>query len=61
MGKTLIGIIAAVVGLAVIIGVVRLVSGIIGGAFNLILGIVVIVALAAIVAWMFAYANKKKK
>lgn len=61
MKKTLTGIIAAAVLLAVIIGAVKLVTGIIGGAFNLILGIAVIIALIVIVIWMFAYANKKKK
>ena len=61
MKKTLTGIIAAAVLLGVIIGAVKLVTGIIGGAFNLILGIAVIIALIVIVIWMFAYANKKKK
>ncbi|MDO4982441.1 MAG: hypothetical protein Q4E35_02670 [Eubacteriales bacterium] len=61
MKKTLTGIIAAAVLLGVVIGAVKLVTGIIGGAFNLILGIAVIIALIVIVIWMFAYANKKKK
>ena len=61
MEKTVIGIIAAAVLLAVVIGSVKLVTGIIGGAFNLVLGIAVIIALAGLVIWMFAYANRKKK
>lgn len=54
-------ILFAVLALAVIIGAVKLVTSIIGGAFNLMLGIGVIIALIAIVAWMFLYANKKRK
>lgn len=38
---------------------VKLVTGIIGGLFNAVLGIVVVLALVAIVAWMFWYAKKK--
>lgn len=34
--------------------------GIIGGFFNLILGLVVIVALIVIVIWMFSYAKRNK-
>lgn len=61
--KVIIGILA----LAVIVGAVRLLSKLIGGllglatgVLNTVLGIVVILALVAIVIWMFAYASKKK-
>ncbi|MDO4973717.1 MAG: hypothetical protein Q4E38_05875 [Eubacteriales bacterium] len=47
--------------LAVVSLVFRLLAGLASGAFNLILGVVVIVGLVAIVAWMFAYAKKKRK
>ena len=43
---------------------VRLISGALAlahGALNTILGIIVILALLAIVAWMFAYARKHRK
>ena len=48
---------------AVLVFGVKLISGaisIIGGAFNAVLGIVVILALVAIVIWMFAYAKKNR-
>lgn len=54
------------VGLLAILAVVlvaKLISGaasIITGAFNAILGLVVIVALIIIVVWMFRYARKNK-
>ncbi len=62
------GMIAGIVFLAgLIIGglilVIKLISGavgIIGGFFNLILGLVVIIALIVIVIWMFSYAKRKK-
>lgn len=52
----------AVLGLAIagVSFVVRLVSGLVSGAFNLVLGALVIIALIAIVAWMFWYAGKHK-
>ena len=40
---------------------VVLVAGIVGSLFNLILGIVVVIALVVIVIWMFAYAKKMRK
>ena len=59
MGKLL--VVAAVVGLIVLAGLaVKLVSGIVGGLFNAVLGVVVVLALVAIVIWMFAYAAKHK-
>lgn len=36
-------------------------AGIVGSLFNLILGIVVVIALVVIVIWMFAYAKKSRK
>lgn len=54
------------VGLLAILAVVlvaKLISGaasIITGAFNAILGLVVIIALVIIVVWMFSYARKNK-
>ncbi len=47
--------------LAVISLVFRLLAGLASGAFNLILGAVVVVGLVVIVTWMFAYAKKKRK
>ena len=56
------------VALALIIGGVilaaKLISGaiaLVGGLFNTILGILVILALIAIVIWMFRYAKRKGK
>ena len=36
-------------------------AGLVGSLFNLILGSVVVIALVAIVIWMFAYAKKMRK
>ena len=36
-------------------------AGIVGSAFNTVLGIVVVIALVIIVIWMFAYAKKNRK
>ena len=36
-------------------------AGIVGSLFNLILGIVVVIALVVIVIWMFAYAKKMRR
>ena len=47
--------------LAVISLVFRLLAGLASGAFNLVLGAIVVVALIIIVSWMFAYAKKKRK
>lgn len=47
--------------LAVISLVFRLLAGLASGAFNLILGAVVVAGLVVIVTWMFAYAKKKRK
>ena len=47
--------------LAVISLVFRLLAGLASGAFNLVPGAAVVVGLVVIVAWMFAYAKKKRK
>ena len=51
----------------VVIGIIVLACKLIGGAaslvsgaFNAVLGIIVIVALIVIVIWMFAYANRNR-
>ena len=47
--------------LAVVSLVFRLLAGLASGAFNLVLGAIVVLGLIAIVTWMFAYAKKKRK
>ena len=57
-------ILAALLLIGGVILAVKLISGafaLVHGALNTILGIVVILALLAIVAWMFAYARKNRK
>ena len=57
-------ILAAILLIGGVILAVRLSSGafaLVHGALNTVLGIVVILALLAIVAWMFAYARKHRK
>ena len=61
--------IAVIVGLLAAAGVAifliyKLVSGLLGliaGAIDVVIGLVVILALAALVIWMFAYARRKRK
>ena len=60
-------IISIVIALAVAVGVLvlaaKLISSaisIVSGAFNAVLGIIVIFALVVIVVWMFLYAAKKR-
>lgn len=56
-------ILAAILLIGGVILAVRLISGafaLVHGALNTVLGIVVILALLAIVAWMFAYARKHR-
>ena len=62
-GKT---VILALIAAAVILGIILLVTKLVGGAFSLlggavneVLGIVIILVLAAIVLWMFSYAKRK--
>jgi hypothetical protein len=57
----------ALIAAAVILGILVLVTKLVGGAFSLlggavnaVLGIVIILALAAIVIWMFSYAKRRK-
>ena len=57
-----------VLGLAIIVGVIvlalKLISGaaaVVGGLFNTILGILLVLALVVIVIWMFSYAKKHRK
>ena len=57
-------ILAAILLIGGVILAVRLISGafaLVHGALNTVLGIVVILALLAIVVWMFAYARKHRK
>ena len=59
--KTLYVILAAAVLIALLVLLIRLVSGavsVVGGAFNTVLGLAVIAALVIIVVWMFAYARR---
>ena len=56
-------LLAAAVVLGVILLAVKLVGGafsLLSGAVNAILGIVILLVLAAIVIWMFSYAKRKK-
>ena len=66
MNKKKIGLIAGGVlaGAAVIYLIYRLIAalfGLVTGAVDLVIGLVVLIALAAIVIWMFAYARKKRR
>ena len=36
-------------------------AGLVGSLFNVILGVVVVIALLVIVIWMFSYANRMRK
>ena len=61
-------IIGLVLSLAIVVGVavlaIKLLSGALAlahGVLNTILGVLVILALAAIVLWMFSYAKKMRK
>ena len=47
--------------LAAVSLVFRLLAGLASGAFNLVLGLLVVGALVVIVLWMFAYAKSKRK
>ena len=49
-----------ILALAVVVGVLILAVKLISGALDTVLGVVLILGLIAIVAWMFAYAKKKK-
>ena len=47
--------------LAVVSLVFRLLAGLASGAFNLVLGAVVVIGLVVIVTWMFSYAKSRRK
>ena len=57
-------ILVALAAVLLVVVLVKLLSGavtIVSGAFNTVLGIVVILALVFIVAWMFSYARRSGK
>lgn len=62
-GKSLVlTLLAAAVVLGIIVLAIRLVGGafsLLGGAVNAVLGIVILLVLAAIVIWMLSYAKRK--
>ncbi len=62
--KKIVRLVVAVVVIALLIAaaafIVRLIGGLISGAFNAILGVLVVAALVIIVGWMFWYAGKHK-
>ena len=60
--KLVYAILAAAVVIALVVLLVKIVSGAFGllsGAVNAVLGIAVVAALAVIVIWMFAYAKRR--
>ncbi len=60
--KTIFAVLGAVIVLALIVLLIRVVTGafeLLSGAVNAVLGIVIIAALVLIVAWMLLYARKK--
>ena len=60
--KLVYAILAAAVAIALVVLLVRIVSGAFGllsGAVNAVLGIAVVAALVVIVIWMFAYAKRR--
>ena len=61
MGKYILYALAAAAVIGAIVLVVKLIGGaitIISGLFNVILGVLVILAVAALVIWMFKYAAR---
>ena len=61
MGKYILYALAAAVVIGAIVLVVKLIGGaitIISGLFNVVLGVLVILAVAALVIWMFKYAAR---
>ncbi len=58
---TVIAIIGIAAVIALIVGAIRLLSGLVSGAVNLVLGVIVVAALIVIVIWMFAYAKSQQK
>ena len=60
--KLVYAILTAAVAIALVVLLVKIVSGAFGllsGAVNAVLGIVVVAALVLIVLWMFSYARRK--
>lgn len=63
-GKLIGGLVALIVIVVVLVLALKLISGafsLVHGALDTMLGIVLIVALLLLVAWMFLYAAKKRK
>ncbi len=63
-GKILLIVAAAAVLIALVGLAVKIVTnlfGLVGGLLNAVLGLLVLLALAALVIWMFRYAAKNKK
>ena len=59
--KTIYAILTAIVALALVVLLIRVVSGafsLLSGAVNAVLGVAVVLALVIIVIWMFRYASK---
>jgi len=64
MKQLLPGALVALVVIGALLLVFRLLTGVFalaGGLLNTLLGLAIVVALVAIVAWMFSYAKKHKK
>ena len=60
--KTIYAILTAIVALALVVLLIRVVSGafsLLSGAVNAVLGVAVVLALVIIVIWMFRYASRK--
>lgn len=63
LGKILAAALVLAVAVGAVVLVIKLVSGafsLLGGLLNAILGVAVVLALVAIVIWMFSYAKKNK-
>jgi len=54
-------IVAVLAALALVAVLIRVAVGVVAGAANFVLGLFVVLALLALVVWMFAYAKKKRK
>lgn len=63
-GKIIAGAVAAAVALGGIVLAIKLINGafsLLGGLIDAVLGLLVILALVAIVVWMFRYAARNRK
>lgn len=58
MGKIVVGLTFLAVVIAIIVFAFKLISGLVSGALNLVLGIGVVIVLIVIVIWMFIYASR---